>query len=166
MKIAAPAGALAVVALAAALWFFVLQPEREAVSYSSAELLADGIGHFERKEYDLALEVLRQVPEDNAWSAQARYYEGSSYLMLKDYEAAAASLEAALVHDPQNMGALYALGVVWYKLGEISLAKGYFAAVLEINPNDEQAKGLLDIMARLERRPDAESGSVEAPPSH
>ena len=166
MKIAAPAGALAVIAIAAALWFFALQPEREAVSYSSAELLADGIGHFERKEYDLALDVLRQVPEDNAWSAQARYYEGSSYLMLKDYEAAAASLEAALVHDPQNMGALYALGVVWYKLGDISLAKGYFAAVLEINPNDEQAKGLMDIMARLERRSDAESGGVEAPPSH
>ena len=166
MKFAAPAGALAVVAIAAALWFFVMQPEREAVSSSSAELLADGIGHFERKEYDLALEVLRQVPEDDAWSGQARYYEGSTYLMLKDYEAAATSLEAALVHDPQNTGALYALGVVWYKLGDISLAKGYFAAVLEINPNDEQAKGLLDIMARLERRSDAESGVIEPPPSH
>ena len=87
-------------------------------------------------------------------------------MMLKDYDTAAASLESALVRDPQDTGVLYALGVVWYKLGDISLAKGYFAAVLEINPNDEQAKGLMDIMARLERRPDAESAGEEAPPSH
>ena len=149
-NLAIGAGTLLVV-LAAALWFFVLQPEPEAVSYPSAELLADGIGHYERKEYELALEVLRQVPEDDAWSSQARYYEGSSYMMLKDYEAAAASLEAALVHDPQDTGVLYALGVAYYKLGNITLAKAYFGEVLKINPNDEQAKGLMHIMAKLER---------------
>ena len=133
------------------LWLFVLQPQREPVAYSSADLLADGIGHFEREEYDLALEVLRQVPEGRTESAQARYYEGSSHMMLKDYEAAASSLESALAIDPRNTGVLYALGVAYYKLGNLAVAKGHFSAVLEINPNDEQAKGLMDIMAKLER---------------
>lgn len=139
------------VLLGAALWFFVMQPERESVSYGSAELVADGIGHFERKEYDLALEVLQQVPDGQPESAQARYYEGSSQMMLQDYEAAVASLESALALEPRNTGVLYALGVAYYKLGNLAVAKGYFGAVLEINPNDEQAKGLMDIMARLER---------------
>ena len=147
--LAIAAGAL--VLLAGALWFFALQPEREAVTYPAADLLADGIGHFERKEYDLALEVLRQVPDGAAESARARYYEGSSYMMLDNYEAAVGSLESALALEPQNMGVLYALGVAYYKLGNLAVAKGYFGAVLEINPNDEQAKGLMDIMAKLER---------------
>ena len=148
-NLAIVAGALLLIS--AALWVLVLQPERGTVSYSSAELLADGMGHFERKEYELALEVLRQVPEDHAESAQARYYEGSSYMMLKDYDAAAASLESALAHDPQDTGVLYALGVAYYKLGNLTLAKAYFGEVLKINPNDEHAKGLMDIMAKLER---------------
>ena len=144
-------GAGALLLLAGALWLFGLQPEREAVAYPPAELLADGIGHFDRREYDLALEVLRQVPDGQAETARARYYEGSSHMMLNDYEAAVVNLESALALEPQNTGVLYALGVAYYKLGNLAVAKGYFGAVLEINPNDEQAKGLLDIMAKLER---------------
>ena len=151
MKKSLAIGAGALLLLAGVLGFFVLQPDPEPVSYSATELLADGIGHFERKEYDLALEVLQQVPDDLPQSAQARYYEGSSHLMLRDNEAAVASLESALALEPRNTGVLYALGVAYYKLGNLAVAKGYFGAVLEINPNDEQAKGLMDIMAKLER---------------
>lgn len=147
--------------LTGALWFFALQPEREAVAYPPAKLLADGIGHYERKEYDLALEVLRQVPDGSAEKAQALYYEGSSYVMLKDHESAVPPLEQALALNPRDTGSLYALGVASFKLGNLPLAKGYFAALLEINPNDEQAKGLYDIMARLERQSVAESESPE-----
>ncbi len=159
-KLAIAAGVL--VLLAGALWFFALQPEREAVAYPPAELLADGIGHFERKEYDIALGVLRQVPDGQAETASARYYEGSSHLMLKDYESATIALEQGLALNPRDTGTLYALGVASYKLGNLSLAKGYFAVLLEINPNDEQAKGLYDTMARLERQSVAESETSEA----
>lgn len=152
-------GAGALLLLAGVLWFTALQPDPEPVSYSATELLADGIGHFERKEYDLALEVLRQVPDGQPESVQARYYEGSSQMMLQDYEAAVTSLESALALEPQNTGVLYALGVAYYKLGNLAVAKGYFGAVLEINPNDEQAKGLMDIMAKLERESSAPAES-------
>lgn len=144
-------GAGTVLVLSALLWFFVMVPEPEAVTYPPAELLADGIGHYEREEYEMTLEALRQVPDGQAETVRARYYEGSSYMMLKDYEAAIVSLESALALDPKNMGVLYALGVAYFKLGNLAVAKGYFGAVLEINPNDEQAKGLRDIMAKLER---------------
>ena len=162
MKINLAIGAGALLVLFTVLWFFVLQPEKEAISFQAAELLADGIGHFERKEYDLALEVLRQVPTGQVETARARYYEGSSQMMLKDYESATVPLEQALVLNPRDTGTLYALGVVSYKLGNVKLAKGYFASVLEINPNDEQAKGLYDIMARLERQSVAESEAPKA----
>ena len=151
MKNSLAIGAGALLLFVAVILFVMLQPDPEPVSYSATELLADGIGHFERKEYDLALEVLQQVPDGQPESAQARYYEGSSQMMLQDYEAAVASLESALALEPRNTGVLYALGVAYYKLGNLAVAKGYFGAVLEINPNDEQAKGLMDIMAKLER---------------
>ena len=147
--------------LAGVLWLFALQPEREVVAYPPAELLADGIGHYERKEYDFALEALRQVPNGVAEKSKALYYEGSSYVMLKDYESAIPPLEQALALNPRDTGTLYALGVASFKLGNLPLAKGYFAALLEINPNDEQARGLYDIMARLERQSVAESDSPE-----
>jgi hypothetical protein len=33
----------------------------------------------------------------------------------------------------------------------LSLSKAYFASVLELDPGHEEAKGLMDIMASLER---------------
>ena len=162
MKTNLAVGAGILLVLSALLWFFVLLPEREAMTFQAAELLTDGIGHYERKEYDLALEVLQQVPEGSAEKAQALYYEGSSYVMLKDYESATVPLERALVLNPRDTASMYALGVAYFKLGSLSLAKGYFAALLEINPNDQQAKGLYDIMARLERQSVAESEAPEA----
>jgi hypothetical protein len=53
---------------------------------------------------------------------------------------------------------------VYYKLGNLSLSKAYFASVLKIDPGHEEAKGLMDIMAGLERiQPDAsQEGKPEA----
>ena len=50
---------------------------------------------------------------------------------------------------------MFALGVAYFKLGNLALSKAYFAAVLQINPGNEEAKGLMDIMARLERQSNA-----------
>jgi len=163
LKLAAPIGAVAAVVLAAALWFFVQQPGQHYDVAPAAESLKSGIAHYEAGEYTMALEDLALVPPGSAEEARALYYQGSVHLMLKDFEAAAAALDQALALDPQDVGTLYALGVVWFKLGEISLSKGYFAAVLEINPNDEQAQGLYDIMARLERQSVAESEGEQTP---
>lgn len=157
MKIALVSGAVGLLILSAVLWLFVLQPEQQDDAQQAEMWLAYGIELFERKEYEEALKDLQNVPAGSAQEGKARYYQGSAHLMLKDYESAADYLQQALVLDTQNAGTLYALGVIYFKLGNTNLAKSYFASVLEINPDDEQAKGLMDIMAGLERQSVAES---------
>jgi tetratricopeptide (TPR) repeat protein len=143
---------LFVLGVVAAAGYVGTRPGNTQAEQRAGQLLADGIERFEAKDHQGAIAILAQVPSETPQGAQARYYEGSAYLMLKDYESAAAKLEEARALKPDDMGTLYALGVVYYKLGNLALAKAYFAAVLEINPNDEQAKGLMDIMAKLERQ--------------
>jgi tetratricopeptide (TPR) repeat protein len=152
LKISLATGAGVLLALSVALWFFVVQPGQEAEAIRAEEALNAGIALFDEKKYDEVLQELRRVPSGSAQEAQALYYKGSAHMMLKDYQSAALELEKSLTSNPASAGTLYALGVVYYKLGNLKLAKSYFASVLEINPNDEQAKGLMDIMAGLERQ--------------
>jgi len=120
--------------------------------------LAQGMAAHEDKNYVLALEELEKIPPGAVTDWQVPYYIGSSHMLLKDYTASAAALEQALALNPDDPGTLYALGVVYYKLGNLKLSKSYFAAVLEINPDDQHAKGLMDIMANLERQQPGNDG--------
>jgi tetratricopeptide (TPR) repeat protein len=157
-----------VIAVLAAVYLVHLRTERQAaLEYSVA--LDKGIALFEEKNYEEALTELEKIPPGATDDWRAPYYRGSAQLVLKQREAAAESLQEALDLDPGNSGTLYALGVVYYQLGKISLSKGYFAAVLEINPADQQAKGLFDIMARLEQNMEYDEDGkavVPPPPTH
>jgi tetratricopeptide (TPR) repeat protein len=159
LKIILISGAGALLILSLALWFIVIQPYQQNQVKLAEELLASGINLYNEKKFNETLDTLARIPSGSAEEAKARYYQGSAYMMLKDYELAVIHLEQALTLDNKNIGILYALGVAYYKLGNLKLAKGYFASVLEINPNDEQAKGLMDIMAKLERNPGSEIGA-------
>jgi tetratricopeptide (TPR) repeat protein len=149
--------------LAVMIWSTVLRPKQPVDTLHTQNLLEEGIGHFDGKEFVEAIAALEQVPAGSKQEAKALYYEGSSYLMLKDYAAATERLERSLALAPRDTGTLYALGVASFKLGNLKLARGYFASVLEINPNDEQAKGLMDIMANLERQTEAANQAGTAP---
>jgi tetratricopeptide (TPR) repeat protein len=164
LKIVLGSAATIVLILSVVIWFFVLQPDRQENSGQWQTRLQTGIASFNEKQYRKALESLQTIPSDSAQGAKARYYQGSAHLMLKDFESAVTYLEQALALDSHDSGTMYALGVTYYKLGNLKLAKSYFASVLKLNPNDQQAKGLLDIMARLERHSatkpaDAETGA-------
>ena len=144
--------ALAVIAVAAGVaGLVVLEQSRERQASEAEDLLSTGVRLFEEKQYEEALGVLERVPPGSPQEARAWYYRGSVYMMQEDYETAAHFLEHSLALDNRNTGTLYALGVAWYKLGKLKLARSYFAAVLEIDPNDEHAKGLMDIMTNLDR---------------
>ena len=160
-------GAGALLILSAVLWFLVPQPNQQSDVKQVEELLVSGIGLFNQKKYNEALETLALIPSGSAQEAKAMYYQGSAHIMLKDFESAVDYLEQALALNSQDIGVLYSLGVTYYKLGNLKLAKGYFASVLEINPQDEQAKGLMDIMAKLERRsaekPEPQVNKTESP---
>ena len=156
--IAAGAAVVLVIALAV-LWLSGQSSDRQTAEQQAHASLQSGITLFEAKEYEQAIAELERVPAGYEHEAKARYYEGSAHMMLGDYETAVERLEYARVLAPADPGIRYALGVAAFKLGNVTLAKGYFASVLEINPMDErerelqeQARGLMDMMAKAERQ--------------
>jgi len=114
-------------------------------------LIDEGIAQFREGQYELSLQTLGSIPEGLVEDWHLPYYMGSARIQLKEYEQGTVRLEEALALNPNETNILFALGVAYYKMGNLSLSKAYFAAVLEINPNHEEARGLMDIMSRLER---------------
>jgi len=145
------------VALAFVYWYPVEKPG-ESGQYTA--LIEQGIALYNQGKHGEALRKLEEIPEtpDKDW--RIPYYTGAAQIMLGDYQQAVTSLEQALTLNNQDAGILYALGVVYYKQGNLKLAKAYFVSVLEINPADEGARGLVDIISKLERRMSDESTSV------
>jgi len=156
--IAAGAAAALLIALAV-LWLSDQSSDRWAAEQHASTSLQTGITLFNAKEYEQAIAEFEQIPAGYEHEAKARYYEGSAHMMLGDYETAVERLEYARALAPADPGIRYALGVAAFKLGNVTLAKGYFASVLEINPMDdrerelqEQARGLMDMMSKAERQ--------------
>ncbi len=161
----------AALAICAVAWFLVAQSQRQVDETKAESALNAGIELFEQDRFSEAIKSLRAVPAGSAKESLARYYEGSAYMMLGDMDTAIEKLQEAQARTPQDPGVLFALGVASYKSGNIPLARGYFSSVLEINPMDdrerelwEQARGLVDIMASVERR--QADGEIIAPPAH
>lgn len=158
------------------LWFVAMQPHDSINEEEAARYLAAGIELFEQERFDEAIAALQGVPAGSTRQSKALYYEGSAYMMLRDHDTAIEKLQEAQALTPMDPPILFALGVASYKIGNIKLARGYFNSVLAINPMDEheqelweQARGLVDIMARLDRDPDSvapprvHGASTEAP---
>jgi len=151
LKIILISGVGALLILSLALWFLVLQPNQQKEAKQAEELLASGIKLFNQKKFNETLDTLARIPSGNAEEAQVRYYQGSAFMMLKDYESAVDYLGQAHRLNSQDTRILFALGVAYFKLGKLKLSKSYFASVLEIDPGNKDARGLMDIMAKLER---------------
>lgn len=169
------AGLGLVVAATAAYWLLVEQPARRTAAVRAEHALLDsGIQLYKDKRFAEAAQTLSRIPDTSAYAAEARYHRGNAYIMLKDYAAAAQQLEQALALDQHNANVSFALGVTYFKLGELALARAYFASVLEMPAETdedralrEEAKGLMDIMARLERQQaQAPSQETAAEPAH
>ena len=142
-------GLVLVAVVVAANYVYRIEQQRQV---GDVHLLVDeGIAQFRAEQYELSLQTLGSIPEDSVEDWHIPYYMGTALIKLKDYQPAAVQLEKALVLNGKEKNILFALGVVYYKLGKLSLSKAYFALVLEIDPGHEEAKGLMDIMANLER---------------
>lgn len=127
-----------------------LEKDRQAAD--ATLLINQGIEQFQQKQYRQSLETLGGISEDEHQDWHINYYMGSSLIMLRDYEPAAVELEKALALNGEEAVILYALGVVYFKIGNLSLSKAYFGEVLEVDPDNEDARGLMDIVANLERQ--------------
>ena len=137
--------------LAAGGLFHLYNTKQEEARQQAVASFDRGVELFREKKYADSLELLQGIPDGVIDDWHLPYYTATAMVMLKDYQPAALKLEEALVLNPQETAILFELGVVYFKLGKLGLSKGYFAKVIEIEPGNEEAKGLMDIMANLER---------------
>ncbi len=153
-------GILLIAAVGVAAYQYRIERQNQAIE--ATVLLQEGIAQFHQDQYETALTTLRSIPQGLIEDWRIRYYTGAALIKLNDYELAAVALEDALAQSSTEKDIPFALGVVYFKLGNLSLSKSYFHRVLEIDPGHEEAKGLMDIMARLERQqPDLASQPVD-----
>lgn len=139
-------------ALATGGGFYLYNIKKEETKQQAVTSLDRGVELFREKKYTESVEVLQSIPDGVIEDWHLPYYTASALVMLKDYQPAALKLEEALTLNPQETLIMFELGVVYFKLGNLSLSKAYFASVLEIDPTNEEARGLMDIMANLERQ--------------
>jgi tetratricopeptide (TPR) repeat protein len=132
--------------------FHLYNTRQEAAEQQAMATLEKGIALFREKKYTESLEELESIPDGIIEDWHLPYYTATAHVMLKDYQAAAPILEQALALNPQETQVLFELGVVYFKLGNLGLSKAYFESVVEIDPTNEDARGLMDIMASLERQ--------------
>jgi tetratricopeptide (TPR) repeat protein len=155
------AAGIAVLAVAAiAYWIVVQQPAQQAETARIEQaLLASGIRLYRGGEFEKALQVFERIQGESDRAAKARYYQGNAYMQLKDFASAAQQLEESLALNDHDADTRFALGVVYFKLGKLPIARAYFASVLAIEPETDEARekmedaaGLMDIIASLERQ--------------
>ena len=156
--------ALILAAAIAAVWAVwqsqVRQKERVALQRQAIE---QGITLYRQAMYQDAMRAFESVPENTGGDWRLPYYQGATAVRLKDYHRAAHLLETAAALNREDAEVLYLLGVVYYKLGNLELAEGYFTAALELDPAHEQARGLLQVMVNLQQRQPGEADEVQAP---
>jgi tetratricopeptide (TPR) repeat protein len=137
--------------LATAGFLHLYNTGKQETEQKAVAALDRGIALFHEKKYAESVEVLQGIEEGLIQDWHLPYYTATAQVMLKDYEPAALKLEEALLLNPQETLIMFELGVVYYKLGKLSLSKAYFASVVEIDPTHEEARGLMEVMAGLER---------------
>jgi Flp pilus assembly protein TadD len=141
---------------------YLYQIERQRQAEEATVLLLEGIAQFHQEQYETALETLHSISQGAIEDWRISYYTGATLIKLQDYSAAAVSLEEALTLNSKEEDIPFALGIVYYKLGNLGLSKSYFHSVLEIDPGNQEARGLMDIMSKLERQqPDSTSPSED-----
>lgn len=150
--------AIILIVLSACVWIYAKDSRHQKMLVRADGAIETGIALFKEKKYPEALRIFANIPDGAPRAWYARYYQGSTHIMLKDYQQAIRPLEQALSLNPTETQVMHALGVVYFKLGKLKISKAYYASILEIDPGDSEARGFLETMTNLERR------SQEQPP--
>ena len=112
---------LAVVVLAAA-WLAGLPPA--AAQLSDADVyVAEATLAIEDRQWDKALELLRQALAREPQHVEALYYTGLAYMGKKDPAQAVRFLEQARQKSPDDMSILYQLGLAYFTLEQYDRAQ-------------------------------------------
>jgi Flp pilus assembly protein TadD len=127
------------------------QARRQATQQAHIHLQR-GIRLFNKKAFPHAEAELRKALRANKQDWTAPFYLGAIRIEQKQHQRAIPFLERALTNNPQEPKILNALGVVYYNLGRLDMAKGYFMASIELDPTNTGARGLMESMAKLQWR--------------
>jgi tetratricopeptide (TPR) repeat protein len=140
--------ALVVTVAAAVIWYKMDQQEKMVQNQLA---LDQAITLYEQTQYPQALQKLATITPGAMQDWRIPFYQGAASIRLKDYEAAVIYLEQSKSLNNSETQTFYLLGVAYYKLGNLKLSEGYFAATLELNPDHEQARGLMGVMSDLQK---------------
>lgn len=132
--------------------YYVYNEKRQMTEQQALASFDRGVALFQEKKYAESLEIFQSIPDGVLHDWQLPYYKATAHVMLREFESSIPELEKALALNPEETRILFELGVVYYKLGNLALSKGYFGTVVKIDPSNEEARGLMDIMANLERQ--------------
>jgi tetratricopeptide (TPR) repeat protein len=124
--------------------------------------LERGIHLYQQGAFAAAQTELRETVRTDPDAWRAPFYLGVIQVHLKRYELAIPFLERAFNSNPTEPKIPNALGVAYFKLGRLDMAKGYFAASLEIDPANADTKALFATMAKLQRRDELAAVSTRA----
>lgn len=135
-----------------------MQPDAAWHYYDYSEFLTDQVWDFDRAiEYAEKSISLADLSKGHRVLARAYYAKGKKYFF--DEQEPSKGVEyfiKAIEHDPEHAGALYGMGLFYYKEGveqsdyrTIRLAKKYYELVLVVDIYHEEAKEQLEKVNRL-----------------
>ena len=138
-------------------------PQSRGGSRDPYKLTTDGNTALQEKRYrdayDLYVEAARLLPQD----ASLQFLVGYSSYLMGLYAQARPSLERALALNPRLTDASVVLGMVHYRLGDVSSAVKALEAGLKHDPAD---KDLNDLLQRWRPEATLQSGFYETRGAH
>ena len=140
-----------VAASALIVWLVEAQAHRDNVRIARLHL-ERGIKLYHQKAYVEAEGELRRALRADPTEWKAPFYVGAIQIERKRFALAIPYLERALTLNLTDPKILNALGVAYFKLGRLDMARGYFWASLDLDPSNRDAQGLMETMAKLQLR--------------
>ncbi len=112
-----------------------------------------GNEHFQGKRYQSAIEAYRKVQLKNPDSPEVLYDLGSALYKVDSFQEASQDLETAVkTQDPKlKAQSLYNYGNTQYRLGNFEKAIESYKKVLDIDPNDKDAKYNLEFLQKQKK---------------
>ena len=110
-----------------------------------------GIQLYQQGAYPAAVVELNKTMEAYPDEWRAPFYLGIIMNLFKQFDQSIPYLERAFLLNPTEPKIPNALGVAYFKLGRLDMAKGYFAVSLELDPANTDTKAIFDSMAKLQR---------------
>ncbi len=112
-------------------------------------LLEKGLALYKKGKWGQALQIIHDVLEKDPENERALLYKGDIYLEREKYSLAMEAYEILIENDTDEDAVWVGYGEALWALDRQSEARAYFKKAYELNPDNEIAKGRLDVDERL-----------------